>query len=61
EVLDALRGRAGNPPFLAAGAFVVGGAGRRDVARAAYARAIAMAPTDADARLLGLRRRAGAT
>ena len=44
-------------PFHAARAFVLGRAGRRDESIAAYDRAIAMAPTSADALFLGKRRR----
>ena len=47
-------------PFHAARAFVLGRAGRRDESLAAYDRAIALAPTPADARFLGNRRREAA-
>ena len=55
--LEALEGMDDYQPFHAARAFVLGMAGRRDDALAAYDRAIAMAPTPADAALLRRRRR----
>ena len=58
--LEALQGMDDYQPYHAARAFVLGRAGRRDDALAAYDRAIAMAPTPADARFLGNRRREAA-
>ena len=55
--LEALQGMDDYQPYHAARAFVLGRAGRRDDALAAYDRAIAMAPTPADAALLRRRRR----
>ena len=59
--LDALAGAMEDyQPYHAARAFVLGRAGRRDESLAAYDRAIALAPTAADARFLGNRRHAAA-
>ena len=59
--LEALAGGMGDyQPFHAARAFVLGRAGRRDESLAAYDRAIALAPTSADALFLGKRRREAA-
>ena len=55
--LTALEGMDDYQPFHAARAFVLGRAGRRDESLAAYDRAIADAPTAADAALLRRRRR----
>ena len=59
--LKALEGMDDYQPFHAARAFVLGRAGRRDESLAAYDRAIADAPTAADAALLRRRRRDAST